>query len=135
MLLIKIDRCLILGCSLPSDSDLQMRKKCFVPKADGNGYDRKNGEECADAELFEKDGFLYQKGGPPLSENKKCKSGWAFIMPFEVGFVLNFTVIDNYPRGCGSLDGDWRFKSRKPDCAPYCDAEIARPNKVSKQVR
>ena len=107
-----------------------MREQCFTPEADGTGYSKKSLQGCDTSELVEKDGFLFQKGGPPMNQDKVCGGGWTFAMPYEVGFVLNFTVIDNYPRGCGPLDGDWRFKSGKPNCQPYCEDDIARPNKM-----
>ena len=71
---------------------------------------------CDTAELVENgDGFLIQKGGPPVN-NQECKTGIMFAMPYEVGFVVNFTVgEENIPRGCGILDGDWRFMRGKPD--------------------
>ena len=72
---------------------------------------------CKKAKLVEKDGFLYQKGGPATSQAEACKSGiLQFVMPYELGFVLNFTVKNYYPRGCGPLDGSWRLTGMKPDC-------------------
>ena len=38
----------------------------------------------------------------------------------------NFTTIDNAPRGCGPLDGEWIHEFSKPDCKPYCNDTIAR---------
>ena len=90
---------------------------CFVKKSDGSGYDRKNLQGCETAELFENDGFLYQKGGPPKPQDSSCYNEIImFAFPYEVGFVVNFTTINNYPRGCGYLDGDWRMTGLKPDC-------------------
>ena len=118
----------ISGCGLSPESDLSMRELCFTPV--GNGYSKKSLQGCDASELVEKDGFLFQKGGPPMNQDRACKDGWTFAMPYEVGFVLNFTVIDNYPRGCGPLDGDWRFKFGRPNCQKYCGNDIARPNKM-----
>ena len=42
------------------------------------------------------------------------RKGWMFAMPYEVSFVLNFTVIDSLPRGCGLLDGEWRYTKLQP---------------------
>ena len=109
-----------------------MRQGCFVEKSDGSGYDRNwwvNG--CDTAELIEKDGFLYQKGGPPMNQEEACATNIIeFAFPYELGFVLNFTEINNYPRGCGPLDGEWRMKYGKPNCHPYCPENVSRPNKL-----
>ena len=102
-----------IGCSV-EDPDLQMRKKCFTRRADGSGFDKKGDSGCEDAELVERDGFLIQTGGPALPMTSACRKGWMFAMPYEVSFVLNFTVIDNLPRGCGLLDGEWRYTKMKP---------------------
>ena len=101
------------GCAI-EDSPLKMRRKCFTKRADGSGFDKKGDSGCQNAELVEKDGFLYQKGGPPMSMKSTCQKGWMFAMPYEVSFVLNFTVIDNLPRGCGLLDGEWRLNKWRP---------------------
>ena len=109
---------IVLGYSL-KNSDLKMRQQCFIPKDDGKGYALNNTiAGCETAELFEKDGFLFQKGGPPMDEEKErrngIRSGLSFLTPFELGFVLDFDVIDNYPSGCGNLDGDWRKDKMAP---------------------
>ena len=91
-----------------------MRKKCFTRRADGSGFDKKGDSGCQNAELVERDGFLIQTGGPPLPMTSACRKGWMFAMPYEVSFVLNFTVIDSYPRGCGLLDGEWRYTKMQP---------------------
>ena len=94
-----------------------MRQQCFIKRSDGSGYRRKSLEGCESAELFEKDGYLYQKGGPPMNQDDSCLTNvFMFAFPYEVGFVLNFTDINNYPRGCGPLDGDWRMTGGKPNC-------------------
>ena len=107
-----------------------MRQYCFVEKSDGSGYDRKNLKGCDTAELFEKEGFMYQKGGPPMSQHAACGSSIIqFAFPYEVGFVLNFTEINNYPRGCGPLDGDWRMRCPKPD-SKWCPQDLQLPNRM-----
>jgi len=110
------------GCSIPSESYLQMRQECFKQKADESGFDRNDLKGCETAELVEKDGFLIQKGGPAKSQDESCRhSIIPFVMPYELGFVLNFTVENNFPRGCGPLDGAWRLTGMKPDCnSPFC---------------
>ena len=45
-----------------------------------------------------------------------------------MSFVLNFTVIDNYPRGCGPLDGEWR----KDQKAPYIKGGFTKKGKERK---
>ena len=49
---------------------------------------------------------MVQTGGAPVSWEELCKSeGWTFGLPYEVSFVVNFTVDgENRPRGCGGLD-------------------------------
>ena len=104
-----------IGCGISDDSDYQMRQQCFGRKSDGSGFDQATWKPgCDTAELVEKNGFVYQIGGPPQLKSKLCKTGLVFAMPYEVGFVLNFTLEDNYPRGCGPLDGNWRFGKGKP---------------------
>ena len=102
-----------------------MRKRCFTPKSDSSGFDRRSLNGCESAELLEKDGFLYQKGGPPMNQENSCyHHNLMFAFPYEVGFVLNFTEINNYPRGCGPLDGDWRMTGGKPNCnSKFCQGD------------
>ena len=119
----------VLGFPL-ENPDLKMRKQCFIHKPDGKGYDLNTTlSGCETAELFEKDGFLIQKGGPPVDEEDNMRvggtrSGFSFITPFELGFVLDFDVIDNYPSGCGNLDGDWTKDKQTPWYIPE-----GKPNK------
>ena len=78
------------------------------------------GKKCKGAHLVEKEGFHYQIGGPAKSKTSgkfrqtACGNGRIFAMPFEVSFAINFTVVDGLPRGCGILDGDWRFNQSSP---------------------
>jgi len=114
------------GCSIPTGSDLQMRQACFKKIAEDGvtltDFVKNDLEGCEKAELMEKDGFFYQKGGPAMSQDESCKNMiLGFVLPYELGFVLNFTVENNFPRGCGPLDGAWRLTGQKPDCnSPYC---------------
>ena len=97
-----------------------MREECFVWK---NGTLDKRpymGHKCDGANITKKDGFYYQIGGPTKSRTSgkfrftTCGNGRIFAMPFEVSFAINFTVVDGLPRGCGILDGDWRFNQSEP---------------------
>ena len=49
---------------------------------------------------------MVQTGGASVSWEELCKSeGWTFGLPYEVSFVVDFTVDgENRPRGCGALD-------------------------------
>ena len=94
--------------------------------------------ECKNAKLVERNGYLFQVGGPPVDENEDVSrdvirgpGGWTFMAPFELSFVLNFTVIDNMPRGCGPLDGDW-IKDQK---GPYIKGETLKDGSESKKDR
>ena len=73
---------------------------------------------CESAELIEKNGFLYQTGGPIENKSAYCKSpdNGGFALPYEVGFVVNFISINSKPRGCGVLDLDylWRPHGQEP---------------------
>ena len=73
---------------------------------------------CESAELIEKNGFLYQTGGPIENKSSYCKSpdNGGFALPYEVGFVVNFTSINSKPRGCGVLDLNylWRPHGQEP---------------------
>ena len=104
------------------ESDLQLRSYCF--DKDGN---RLAFHGCETAELVEKNGIKVQVGGPPVAPWDVCKQSHSmFATPYEVGFAIDFTTIDNIPRGCGPLDGAWIKEYAKPDCKPYCDDSIAR---------
>ena len=73
---------------------------------------------CESAVLIEKNGFLYQTGGPIENKIAYCKSpdNGGFALPYEVGFVVNFTSINSKPRGCGVLDLHylWRPHGQEP---------------------
>ena len=110
-----------LGCAIPDESpELQMREQCYVWE-NGNLTRRPYmGQKCKDAYPVKKEGFYYQIGGPAKSRTSgkyrqtTCGGGRIFAMPFEVSFAINFTVVDGLPRGCGILDGDWRFNQSHP---------------------
>ena len=61
---------------------------------------------------------MYQIGGPIENKNSYCKSpdNGGFALPYEVGFVVNFTSINSKPRGCGVLDLNylWRPHGQEP---------------------
>ena len=50
------------GCSIPTESALQMRQACFKRKLEDDvtiaDYDKEDREGCETAELVEKDGFF-----------------------------------------------------------------------------
>ena len=80
-----------------------MRKGCFEKLIDGGA--RKNIPGCEDAKI-DPNTFV-QTGGPREDGNLCINEGWSFGLPYEVSFVLNFTVdYENHPRGCGPLDQD-----------------------------
>ena len=54
--------------------------------------------ECLKATINQETGV--QTGGPPVEYSKGTYS-FAFYLPYEMGFVKNFTVdAENHPRGC-----------------------------------
>ena len=109
------------------DSDLQLREFCF-----DQNRNRKSLPGCETAELVERNGKTVQVGGPPIPWQSTCQTTDNFFAsPFEVSFAINFTTIDNAPRGCGPLDGEWIKEYAKPDCKPYCNDTIARYLKFS----
>ena len=97
------------GC-VPKDNnpDHVERQFCFDRTKNGDLI-KKGWWGCNNATLIEKDGFLYQKGGPPLSEYERCYVGWQFAMNFELGLVVDFQVdpVYNVPIGCGNLNSSW----------------------------
>ena len=105
---------LCIGCG---QTDEGMTVNCFQLQSN-NEYTVNSGTPgCDKAELVEKNGILYQVGGPLDSPHNMCHQVFTsqFMMPYEASFVLNFTVgEDNTPSGCGTLDGDWRFYKMRP---------------------
>ena len=96
-----------------NNPDHRLRQYCFDKAKDGS-FVRKNKAGCKDAEIFEKEGFFIQKGGPRVKSRKeKVSNGWQFMLPFEAGLVVDFEVDPKYnvPYGCGAVNGSW-VKSR-----------------------
>ena len=90
------------GCFQFDETTEEFQKKTWVPG-------------CDSAELVEKQGVLYQIGGPLETREQLCRSNLQFMFPFEAGFVMNFTTAeDNTPQGCGTLDGEWRLFNMRP---------------------
>lgn len=118
------------GCSnvLPTDNpDLQPRYPCFTKKDNGDFTRDNTIAGCQNAEIFDRDGFKIQRGGPP---NPSCQGGWTFLLPYEMSLVLDFKVDEktNLPYGCGTLDGDWKYDKDGPgvpmyDGSSYPDSE------------
>ena len=90
------------------DSSLKPRKPCFSYNYASEMYkrldvskERGNPEyatECLKATINQETGV--QTGGPPVEYSKATRS-FAFYLPYEMGFVKNFTVdAENHPRGC-----------------------------------
>ena len=104
-----------LGCNKGAltSPELPLTYPCFrVDEAQNYVKDTGN-PYCASAEMIEKDGQLYQIGGPP--HPGACQHKLGFMFPYEAGFVVNFTLAeDNTPQGCGVLDGDWRLNNMRP---------------------
>lgn len=108
------------GCSqsVVTNPDEGMTRNCFQLQSNNEYTLNWWTPGCDKAELVEKNGILYQVGGPLDSPENLCNTvagHSAFMMPFEASFVLNFTVgEDNTPSGCGTLDGDWRLTNMRP---------------------
>merc|ERR1719186_36145 len=108
------------GCRPNDDPDKDLREDCF-DKINGV-WQKKPSLSCSDAEL---DPITLIQTGGGRSNGNLCKDeGWSFGLPFEVNFVVNFTVDgENRPRGCGPLDGDHLVQGyedwRTPDHAIY----------------
>jgi len=108
------------GCSqsVVTNPEEGMTRNCFKLQSNNEYTLNWWTPGCDKAELVEKNGILYQVGGPLDSPENLCNqvpSHSAFMMPFEASFVLNFTIAeDNTPSGCGTLDGDWRLTNMRP---------------------
>ena len=64
---------LIPGCAV-YDGDLQLRTSCFDPKTFRQKVEI---DGCESASLEERNGFLYQVGGPPMVRTSACsKPRW-----------------------------------------------------------
>jgi len=90
------------GCKQNENPESNMRIDCF-DFVNGT-FVRRPGDNCQDAELDLV--RMVQTGGASVSWEELCKSeGWTFGLPYEVSFVVDFTVdSENRPRGCGALD-------------------------------
>ena len=99
-----------LGCKPQDDPDLQLREKCFKWK--NEKWSLRSVAGCETANYVEKDGKLFQTGGPIKykTEEDRAKGPCnnqhqTFAMPFEAGFVIDFDIDDeNIPKGCGPLN-------------------------------
>ena len=79
------------------DSSLVPRKACFQYNYTTEVYDRLTRDGCSEATINQDTGV--QTGGPP--RRKKRSHALSFYLPYEMGFVKNFTVdAENHPRGC-----------------------------------
>ena len=79
------------------DSSLAPRVSCFKYNYTTEAYDKLTHGGCSEASINEATGV--QTGGPPRT--KRRSQSFAFYLPYELGFVKNFTVdAENHPRGC-----------------------------------
>merc|ERR1711963_33364 len=94
------------------ETSLKPRKPCFAYNYTLEAYEpldvskeKGNPEystECLKATIDQTTGV--QMGGPPVDSGKGLNS-FAFYLPYELGFVKNFTVdAENHPRGCNIPD-------------------------------
>ena len=98
--------------SWPTDKspDHRLRVNCFDQAEDGS-FLKRSTAGCESAEIFEKEGFFIQRGGPELKSGT-LSTGWQFMLPFEAGLVVDFQVdpVYNVPYGCGAVNGSWNEK-------------------------
>ena len=81
------------------DVSLRPRWPCFDFNHTTKAYERPwwVGDSCANATINEETGV--QTGGP--YQNFPKTAGFTFYLPYEMSFVMNFTVdAENHPRGC-----------------------------------
>ena len=83
------------------DTSLMPRISCFKYNYATEAYERVSNpwidELCQKAEINKETGV--QTGGPPQTSSRSW--GFSFYLPYEMGFVKNFTVdSENHPRGC-----------------------------------
>ena len=96
-LLIMITRAIFQGCQPQDNPDLEQRQRCFGPRADGAFDHWTHISGCETAELIERNGFWVQRGGPPASRDSLCKKkSLTFVMPYEMSFVMNFTIGEHH---------------------------------------
>ena len=80
---------------------LAARWPCFTYNYTTDTYERKASGSCSEATINQTTGV--QTGGPPRT--KKRSQSFAFYLPYELGFVKDFTVdAENHPRGCNIPD-------------------------------
>ena len=98
------------------DDSLKPRTDCFKYNYTTEAYERLTrgwwiDDLCEKADINEETGV--QTGGP--AQNSWRSWGFSFYLPYEIGFVKNFTVdSQNHPRGCNfpevypeiAVDGD-----------------------------
>ena len=97
------------------DTSLMPRISCFKYNYATEAYERVSNpwidDLCQKAEINQETGV--QTGGPPQTSSRSW--GFSFYLPYEMGFVKNFTVdSENHPRGCNfpevypevAVDGD-----------------------------
>ena len=79
------------------DISLAPRVHCFEYNYTTASYQPLDRNGCSEASIDPETGV--QTGGPAWK--KKRSQGFAFYLPYELGFVKNFTVdAENHPRGC-----------------------------------
>ena len=83
------------------DISLAARWPCFTYNYTTDTYERKDSGSCSEATINQTTGV--QTGGP--ARTKKRSQSFAFYLPYELGFVKDFTVdAENHPRGCNIPD-------------------------------
>ena len=92
-----------------NNPDHVLRAYCFDQGQDGSFVRKADKAGCESAEIFEKDGFFFQRGGPQVESWSRFSSGWQFMLPFEAGLIIDFQVdpVYNVPYGCGAINGSW----------------------------
>ena len=80
---------------------LAPRSPCFTYNYTTDTYERRDSGSCSEATINQTTGV--QTGGP--ARTKKRSQSFAFYLPYELGFVKDFTVdAENHPRGCNIPD-------------------------------
>ena len=83
------------------DISLAPRVHCFEYNHTTASYHHLDRNGCSEASIDPETGV--QTGGPAWK--KRRSQGFAFYLPYELGFVKNFTVdAENHPRGCNIPD-------------------------------
>ena len=99
-----------------NNPDHVLRDYCFDQGQDGSFVRKANKAGCESAEIFEKDGFFFQRGGPQVPYWSRFTQGWQFMLPFEASLVVDFQVdtVYNVPYGCGAVNGSWVQTNEDP---------------------